>query len=133
VPNAIFVATRSCSFPIVIRHQHSCAVVVQRHCHPSPSPSAEVAVSRRSHRCQSAVSAVSHRWLPSFQFIVCRCRRHCFLSAVDIIAIYCPPSPRLLSPAPLLVSCRASSPPPSPASILTSGEIGQRRMGRGVR
>jgi hypothetical protein len=35
--------------------------------------------------------------------------------------------------APSLVSCRASSLPPSPASTLTSGEIGQRRMGGGVR
>ena len=52
---------------------------------------------------------------------------------VDIINIYCPPSPHLLSPAPSLVSCRATSPPPSPASTLTSGEIGQRWMGGSVR
>ena len=82
----------------------------------------------------SLVTVVSRWWPPSFQFIVRRCRRrHCFLSAVEIIAIYCPPLPRLLSPAPLLVSCRASSPPPSPASTLTSGEIGQQRMGGSMR
>jgi hypothetical protein len=35
------------------------------------------------------------------------------LSEIDIIAIYCLPSPRLLLPAPSLVSCRASSPTPT--------------------
>jgi hypothetical protein len=78
---------------------------------------------------------VSRRRPPSFQFIARRRRRRRrrFLSAVDIIAIYCLPSPCLLSPVPSLVFCRASSPPPSPATTLTSGEIGQRRMGGGVR
>ena len=85
----------------------------------------------------SLVDVVSRRRPPSFQFIVRRRRRRRrrrFLSVVDIINIYCPPSPHLLSPAPSLVSCRATSPPPSPAtSTLTSGEIGQRWMGGGVR
>ena len=82
----------------------------------------------------SLVTVVSRWWPPSFQFIVrCRSRRHRFLSAVDITAIYCPPSPHLLSLAPSLISCRASSPPRSPASTLTSGEIGQQRMGGSVR
>ena len=94
-------------------------------------------------RCLSSLSfvaVVSRQRPPSFQFIACRrCRCLCrrrrrFLSAVDIIAIYCPPSPSLLSlGAPSLVSCRASSPPPSPASTLTSGKIGQQWMGGGVR
>jgi len=52
---------------------------------------------------------------------------------IDIIAIYCPPLPRLLLPVPLLISCRALSLPPSPASTLTSSEIGQQRMGGSVR
>ena len=88
------------------------------------------------HRLSSlSLVAVVSRWRPpSFQFIARRrSRRRRFLSAVDIINIYCPPSPRLLLLAPSLVSCRASSPPPSPASTLTSGEIGHRRMGGGVR
>ena len=117
-------------------------------CHRRLTPSSSVAIAVRGSRRKplqsslpihclprlsllSLVAVVSRRRPPSFQFIVRRhrrCRRR-FLSAVDIIAIYCPPLPCLLS----LVSCRASSPPPSSASTLTSGEIGQRRMGGGVR
>ena len=81
----------------------------------------------------SLIAVVSCQQPQSFQFIVRRRRRRCFLSAVDIITIYCPPSPCLLLPAPSLISCRASSLPPSPAITLTSDEIGQRRMGGGVR
>ncbi len=95
-------------------------------------------------RCLSSLSLVAVFYgqrPPSFQFIVChrhrrhRCRRHHrhLLLAVDIITIYCPSLPCLLSPVPLLVSCRASSPQPSSASTLTSSEIGQRWMGGGVR
>ena len=122
-------ATRSRSFPIVICRQLLRAVVIQRHRHPSPSPSVEVAVSHRSDRCQSTAYTVSSHSLnavvscwqpPSFQFIICLSRRHHFLSAVDIIAVYCLPLPRLLLLALLLVSCRASSPPPLPASTLPS-------------
>ena len=60
--SSLFV-TRSRSFPIVVRRQLWRAVVDQRHHHPLPSPSAEVAISRCSHRRQSAVSAVSRRCL----------------------------------------------------------------------
>ena len=65
----------------------------------------------------SLIAVVSRWWPPTFQFILHhRRRRHHhrrFLLAVDIIAIYCPLAPCLLSLALLLVSCRASSQPPS--------------------
>ena len=133
-------ATRYCSFPIVVRRQLSRAslfntIVICGHHRPRKSPAAVIISNPLSPSSLVAVSR--HRSLSSAATvlpIIVRCRRSCrFLSAVDIITIYCPPSPHLLSPAPLLVSCRASSPPPSPASTLTSGEIGQRRMGGGVR
>jgi hypothetical protein len=114
----------------------SVTIAVRASHHKPPQSSLPI----RCLRCLSSLSLVaivSCRRLPSFQFITrhrrCRrCHRH-FLSAVDIIPIYCLPLPCLLLPALSLVSCRALSPPPSPASTLTSGEIGQRRMGGGVR
>ena len=48
--------TRSHPLPIVVRHQLSRAVDVQRHRHRPPSPSAAVAVSRLSYHRQSSVS-----------------------------------------------------------------------------
>jgi hypothetical protein len=80
----------------------------------------------------SLVAIVFRRRPPSFQFIVryrryrrChRCRRR-FLSAVNIIiAIYCQLLPRLLSPAPSLVSFRASSLSLSPlvGTMISSGK-----------
>ena len=144
MPNAIFVrhpisflphrrpppalACRRCSTP-----SSSVAIVVRGSRRKPPQSSSPI----RCLRCLSSLSlvpVVSRRRPPSFQFIARCCRhRRRFLSAVDIIAIYCPPSPHLLSPAQLLVSRRASSPPPSPASTLTSGEVGQQLMGGGVR
>ena len=138
MPNAVFVRHLVSFLP----HLRPPPALVCR-CRSTPSSSVAIAVHGSSRkppqssspiRCLSRLSllsliaVVSRRWPPSFQFILhrrrCRRRRR-FLSVVDIIAIYCPPLPRLLSPAPSLVSCRASSPTPSPASTLTSSEIGQ--------
>ena len=142
MPNAIFVC-----YPVsFLPHRHPPPALACR-CRSTPSSSVAIAVrgscckppqSLSPIRCLRRLSSLSlvavvSRWRPpSFQFIARRHRRH-FLLAVDIIAIYCLPSPRLLSPAPSLVSCRALSLPPSPASTLTSGEIGQQRMGGNVR
>ena len=114
----------------------SVAIAVRGSCLKPPQSSLPICCLRRL--SSLSLVAIVSRWRPpSFQFIARRRRRRRrrrrFLSAVDIITIYCPPSPRLLLSAPSLVSCRASSPPPSPASTLTSGEIGHRRMGGGVR
>jgi hypothetical protein len=112
----------------------SVAIAVRGSCLKPPQSSLPICCLRRL-SLLSLVTIVSRWRPPSFQFIARRRRRRRrrFLSAVDIITIYCPPSPRLLLSAPSLVSCRASSPPPSPASTLTSGEIGHRWMGGGVR
>ena len=108
----------------------SSVTIVVRGSHRKPPQSSLPIRCLRRLSSLSLVATVSRQRLPSFQFIIRRRRcRHHFLSAVDIIPIYCLPLPCLLSPAPSLVSCRALSPPPSPASTLTSGEIGQRRMG----
>jgi hypothetical protein len=132
MPNAVFV----CHPVSSLAHPHPPPALMCR-CHSTPSSSAAITI-RGSHRnlpqssspirclCHllllSFVAVVSRRRLPFFQFIVLGCRRrrflsHCrhrFLLAVDIITIYRPPSPCLLLPAPLLISCRASSQPPSP-------------------
>jgi hypothetical protein len=146
MPNAVFVHHLVSFLPP--RHPPSALTC---RCRSTPSSSVAIAVCGGSRkppqssspiRCLSRLSllfliaVVSRQRPPSFQFILHRrrrCRRRRFLSAVDIITIYCLPLPRLLSPAPSLVSCRASSPTPSPASTLTSSEIGQRWMGGGVR
>jgi len=141
MPNAIFF----CHPVSFLPHRHPPPALACRRC-SMPSSSVAIAVrgSRRKKpqssspiRClrrlssMSLVAVVSCRRQPSFQFIIRHRhrRRRRFLSAVDIIAINCLPLPHLLSPAMSLVSCRASSPPPSPASTLTSGEIRQRPMG----
>ena len=145
MPNAVFVRHPVSFLP----HRRPPPALM---CRPRSTPSSSIAIAvRRSRRkppqllspirclrrllLLSLVAIVSRWWPPSFQFIVrCCCHRcHRFLLAVDITTIYCLPSPHLLLPVPLLVSCKASSPPPSPASTLTSGEIGQRWMGGNVR
>ena len=141
MPNAIFfchpvsflphrhpppaLACRCCSMP-----SSSVAIAVRGSRRKPPQSSSPIRCLRRL-SLMSLVAVVSCRRQPSFQFIIRHRhrRRRRFLSAVDIIAINCPPLPHLLSPAMSLVSCRASSPPPSPASTLTSGEIRQRPMG----
>ena len=144
MPDAVFV----CHSVLFLPHRRPPPALACHH-HSTPSSSVAIAVSG-SHRkppqsllpirclrrllLLSLFTVVSHWRPPSFQYIVCHRRhRRRFLLAVDIIAIYCPPSPRLLSPVLSLVSFRASSPPPSPASTLTSGEIELRRMGGGMR
>ena len=114
-----------CSMP-----SSSVAIAVRRSRRKLPQSSSPIRCLRRL-SLLSLVAVVSCWRQPSFQFIIRhrRRRRRHFLSAVDIIANNCPPLPHLLSPAMLLVSCRASSPPPSPASTLKSGEIRQRPMG----
>jgi hypothetical protein len=152
MPNAVFVR-HLVSF-LLLPHCRPLPALVCRRCStPLSSVAITIRGSRRElsqsslpNRCLRRLSplslvAVSSPWRPpSFQFILLHCRRrHCrrrhrFLSVLVIIAIiYCPPLPRLLSLAPSLVSCRALSLPPLPASTLTSGEIGQQRMGGGVR
>ena len=144
MPNAIFVrhlvsflphcrplpafACHRCSTPL-----SSVVITIRGSCHKPSQSSLPNRCLRRL--LPLSLVAVSSPWRPpSFQFILRhRRRRHHFLSVLDIIAIYCPPLPCLLSPAPSLVSCRALSLPPLPASTLTSGEIGQRRMGGGMR
>ncbi len=145
--NAVFV--RHLASFLLLPHCRPLPALVCRRCSTSLSSVAitirgsrrELSQSSLPNRCLRRLSplslvAASSPWRPpSFQFILRHCRRrHRFLSVLDIIAIiYCPPLPRLLSLAPSLVSCRALSLPPLPASTLTSGEIGQRRMGGGVR
>ena len=137
MPNAVFVR----HLVLFIPHRRLPPALACRRC-STPLSSLAIAVrgSRRKPtqsslpiRCLcrllslSLIAVVSCQRSKSFQFIVHRrrCRRCCFLSAVDIITIYCPLSPRLLLPAPSLISCRAIT--------LTSDEIGQRRMGGSVR
>ena len=122
--------------PALACHSHSTpsssiAIAVHGSCRKPPKSLLPIRCLRRL-SLLSLVAVVSHWRPPSFQLIVHRCRRR-FLLAVDIIAIYCPPLPHLLLLALSLVSCRASSPPLSPASTLTSSEIGQRQMGGGMR
>ena len=134
MPNAVFVRHPVSS---LAHRRPPPALACRRRSTPSSSAAIAVRGSRRKPsqssppiRCLchlsslSLVAVVSCRRPPSFQFIVRRCHHHRFLSAVDIIAIYRPPSPRLLSPAPSLVSCRASSPPPSPVvgTTISSGK-----------
>ena len=132
MPNAIFV----CHMVSFLPHHRLRPALVCCH-HSTPSPSVAIAVrgsrikppqsSSSPIRCLcrllslSLDAVISRRRPPSFQFIARRRRHRRYLSEIDIIAIYSLPSPRLLLPAPSLVSCRASSPTPSPASTLTSG------------
>jgi hypothetical protein len=69
-------ATGSRPLPVVVRRQLSCAVVVQRHCHLPPTPSAAVSGRCRSHRrrlapCPLSAAASSHT-PSSFNTIVIR-------------------------------------------------------------
>ena len=141
--NAVFVHHPVSFLP----HRHSPPALTCRR-RSTPSSSIAIAIRGSRHKPQQSLSPIhclrrllslslvavsSRRWPQSFQFILRRHRRCRFLSVVDIIAIYCPPLPHLLLPEPSLVSCRALSPPSSPASTLTSSDIGQRQMGGGVR
>jgi hypothetical protein len=65
MPNAVFVRHSVLFLPHHRPPPAIACVVVQHHRHLWPSPSTEVAVSRRSHRLQSAVSAVSRCCLSS--------------------------------------------------------------------
>jgi hypothetical protein len=95
-------ATQSCSFPIIVRRQLLPVIVDQCHCHPLPSSSAEVAISRHSHHRQSAVSA----------FSCCS-----LLSPYSLVGVSFLPH----CPLPPALACRRQSTPSSSTAITVHG------------
>ena len=145
MPNAVFVC-----HPVSSRARCCPPSALACHCCSTPLSSATIAIGGSCPNlpqsllpicclCRllllSLIAVVLRWWLPPFQFIVRHCCRHRFLSphrrhflpAVDIIAIYCPPSPHLLLPAQLLVSYRASSIHATVTSSWNNNLLGQIR------